>query len=77
MKRLVGLFIASAALVLPAGAAGALGSAPAPQEYRPECEQGYQAFKPFWDAVLPPGKSVFGPMEQALCGEQKYTPTAR
>jgi hypothetical protein len=54
-----------------------LGSAPAPQEYRPECEQGYQAFKPFWDAVLPPGKSVFGPMEQALCGEQKYTPTAR
>jgi hypothetical protein len=68
------LFVATVALVLPTLPAGA---APAvPTDYQPFCEQGYQGLKPLWDAILPPGKALFGPLEKNICGEQKHTPTA-
>jgi len=75
MKQfVVALFVATVGLVLPALPAGAGPSIPA--AYQPFCEQGYQAMRPVYDAVLSPGKAVFGPVETIVCGEQKYTPAA-
>ena len=75
MKQLVvTLFVATFGLVLPALPAEAGTSNPA--AYQPFCEQGYQAMRPVFDAVLSPGKAVFGPVETVVCGEQKYTPLA-
>lgn len=75
MKRFVVLSAATITALIPFASAAPAGASVSPAEYRPECEQGYQALKAFWDAVLPPGKAVFGPMEKGVCGEQKHTPT--
>lgn len=76
MKRYIVLSVATVTLAIPATTAGAATrGAPSPAEYRPECEQGYQSAKAFWDAVLPPGKAIFGPAEKGICGEQKNTPS--
>ena len=72
MKSLVAASVAAIALVLPASAASAESSSPS--DYRPECEQAYTGLQPLWDAVLDPGKALFGPLETGLCGEQKHTP---
>ena len=73
-KFVVTLFVATVGLVLPVLPAEAGRSHPA--AYQPFCEQGYQTMRPVYDAVLSPGKAVFGPVETIVCGEQKYTPAA-
>jgi len=72
MKRIALMALVGASVVLPALPASADTATPA--EYRPECDQGYNALKPVWDAILGPAKAVFGPLETGICGEQKYTP---
>jgi hypothetical protein len=74
MKQFVVTFVATVGLVIPALPAGAGPSNPA--AYQPLCDQGYQAMRPVYDAVLSPGKALFGPVETTVCGEQKYTPAA-
>lgn len=77
MKRFVVLSVATVALVLPGTAAVAAPESTSPADYRSECEQGYQAFKPVLDPLITsPLKALFGPMEQGFCGEQKHVPSS-
>lgn len=74
MRRFIGLFVATIAVALPLSAAGA-SPASTPSEYRSECEQFYQSGKAVFDPLITNGKALAGPMEKAICGEQKHTPT--
>jgi hypothetical protein len=72
MKYFVALVVATVTLAIPT--TPALASA-APADYRPECEQGYQALKPVLDPLIgSPLKALFGPMEAGFCNEQKHVP---
>jgi len=75
MKHFVVLFVATVALALPTTIAGAAPASPSPADYRPQCEQGYQAVKPVLVPLITNAKALFGPMEKGLCGDQKHVPS--
>jgi hypothetical protein len=72
MKRFIGLFVATIAVIAPVSAVGASSNAPA--EYNPSCEQAYQGGKALFDALIAsPLKALTSPLEKGLCGENKYS----
>lgn len=73
MKRIVGVLVASAAIVIPGTAAFAGTDSPQPAEYRAECESFYQGGKALFDPLLAsPLKPVFTAIEAGACGENKH-----
>ncbi|HET9772499.1 MAG TPA: hypothetical protein VFS16_16515 [Acidimicrobiia bacterium] len=72
MKRFIGLFVATIAVIAPVSAAGAA-TVTVPAEYNPSCEQAYQGGKALFDALIAsPLKAALNPLEKGLCGENKY-----
>ena len=73
MKRFVGLFIATTAIVAPATAAFATPGTVTPADYRAECEQFYQGGKALFDPLIAsPLGAVLKPLEAGACGENKH-----
>jgi len=73
MKRFIGLFAATIAAVIPFSVAGATPATTKPADYNPGCESAYQAGKPVFDPMIASGKAMTGPMEKALCGENRHS----
>jgi hypothetical protein len=72
MKRFIGLFVATIAVIAPVSVAGAGMHGPA--DYNPSCEQAYQGGKALFDALIAsPLKALTNPVEKGLCGENKYS----
>lgn len=41
--------------------------------HQPGCESAYQAGKPIFDPLIAGGKALTGPMEKAMCGENRHS----
>jgi hypothetical protein len=71
MKRFIGLFAATIAVVIPVSIAGA-SPAPTPGDYQAGCDQAYSAGKPAFDALIMNAKPAAAALEKAFCGDNKY-----